>query len=841
MSHPIKWVRCWSHIFLGCAVLLCIGVARAKAMEIDEAWTQMRAGKYESVLAVAEAQLKEREYSEEWRLLQADALLTIGKYPEAWEAVIGSIKRHPGSIRLRLVGREAALATGRRAIASKLLEEISQMASSRRYAYRDTANALTLGRAALLLGADPKAVLDQFFIPIKKGEPKNRDVYVAGGELALGKGDFALAAQWFREGLAVAPKDAELLTGLAAAFENGERGEMLANLEAALHANDRYYPAWQLVAEHKIDSEDYAGADEALDKLLKINPHHPEAWTLKAVLARLKSDAALEQTALKEALLYATNNPVVPHLFGKKLSHKYRFADGAKSQRQALEFDADYLPAKMQLGDDLLRLGEDEEGWKLVLAAADADAYDVTAYNLATLKTTVDRMTLATNEAFQVRMSTNEALIYGDLVVALLERARTNLVPKYGATLPVPVHVEIFPEQKDFAIRTFGLPGGEGYLGVCFGPVITANSPGGSVGRGSSWEAMLWHEFTHTITLGLTHNKMPRWISEGISVYEERLANPSWGERMTPAYRKMILKGDLKRIGELSSAFMAPPTPAHLQFAYYQSSLVVQYIVEKYGTPALLSILKALGEGVEINSALAQSTAPLPELEKAFADYILTKANEYGAKLDWKDAEPTDKPELVKVGWEQSNNNIVLRNAAAAAMDKKDWAGAEKILQRWLALHPGPEGMDHPWAWLARVERQLGHVEEETKLLTEWAERDSEAVEAYDRLIALALSREDWAEVKKQSLRAIGVNPLRWETHDQIARAEEQLKHPTEAAQSWARVVALRPPNIVAARYDWARMLLASGDSPGARQQVLEALEEAPRFKKAQELLLQLQ
>ena len=37
--------------------------------------------------------------------------------------------------------------------------------------------------------------------------------------------------------------------------------------------------------------------------------------------------------------------------------------------------------------------------------------------------------------------------------------------------------VEIFPQQKEFAVRTFGLPGADGLLGVCFGRVITANSP----------------------------------------------------------------------------------------------------------------------------------------------------------------------------------------------------------------------------------------------------------------------------------------------------------------------------------------------------------------------------
>ena len=40
--------------------------------------------------------------------------------------------------------------------------------------------------------------------------------------------------------------------------------------------------------------------------------------------------------------------------------------------------------------------------------------------------------------------------------------------------------VEIFPDQADFAVRTFGMPGGAGYLGVCFGPLITMNSPAGT-------------------------------------------------------------------------------------------------------------------------------------------------------------------------------------------------------------------------------------------------------------------------------------------------------------------------------------------------------------------------
>ena len=92
----------------------------------------------------------------------------------------------------------------------------------------------------------------------------------------------------------------------------------------------------------------------------------------------------------------------------------------------------------------------------------------------------------------------------------------------------------MFPQQQDFAIRTFGLPGGAGFLGVCFGTVITANSPASQGASPTCWEATLWHEFCHVVTLNKTNNKMPRWLSEGISVYEERQADKTWGQTMTP-------------------------------------------------------------------------------------------------------------------------------------------------------------------------------------------------------------------------------------------------------------------------------------------------------------------
>ena len=50
----------------------------------------------------------------------------------------------------------------------------------------------------------------------------------------------------------------------------------------------------------------------------------------------------------------------------------------------------------------------------------------------------------------------------------------------------------------------------------------------------TKWESVLWHEFCHVVTLKMTKNKMPRWLSEGISVYEERQVDPAWGMKIDP-------------------------------------------------------------------------------------------------------------------------------------------------------------------------------------------------------------------------------------------------------------------------------------------------------------------
>ena len=76
---------------------------------------------------------------------------------------------------------------------------------------------------------------------------------------------------------------------------------------------------------------------------------------------------------------------------------------------------------------------------------------------------------------------------------------------------------------------------------------------------------------------------------------------------MTPIYREMLLDDSLTPVTQLSSAFLNPPTPIHLQFAYYQSSLVIEFLIEKHGLDAVKQILSDLGDGLIINDAMARN------------------------------------------------------------------------------------------------------------------------------------------------------------------------------------------------------------------------------------------
>lgn len=825
------------------ALALWLNGAGVWAQSLPESEDFLRSGRYEAAEAQAEVALRETiEDTAPWAMVQIRSLLERGKYPEAlsvWEQAVNQEPRH---LPLKWLGREALLANGRTTEAAEVPLEIENFMAMAPRRYRDAESITTYARALLLSGTDPKSVLSQVLAVAKRVDPGSRAPLAAEGELALSKHDYALAAKTYRAAVERFPDDPQFHYGLALAYAPSDRAAMLQALDAALAVNPRHVPSLLRLAEHRLDAEGYAEAEDVLKQAEAINPHHPELWALRAVLAHLQIDATAETAAREKALRYWADNPHVDHLIGKKLSQKYRFAEGAARQRQALAFDAAYLPARSQLASDLLRLGQDDEGWQLAKAVQASDAYDVAAYNLLTLHDHMEReFTALKSENFILRMQKQEAAVYGARVLALLEEARELLGTKYGLEVNRPVTVEIFPTQKDFGVRTFGMPDNPGYLGVCFGPVVTATSPAARPGVPINWQAVLWHEFCHVVTLQATANKMPRWLSEGISVYEERQKDPSWGEQLTPQYRGMLLGEDYVPIAQLSGAFLSPKTPLHLQFAYYEASLVVEFLVGRFGLPPLQAVLCDLREGTPINEALPRHTLPLETLEAEFQTFARAEAEKLGPSLDWE----KPAPELLLPGAEAEQeawilahpkNYWALRQQAEVALEARDWGAARVVLKTLVEAYPKSLGPDSAWRLLARVCREEGDIAGERDALMTLASLDDEAPDVYLRLMELATAAEEWTEVVTQAERFLAVNPLTVAPYRALAEAAEKTGQRPTAISAWRTVAQLDPPNPAEVHYRLARLLYQEGATE-ARREILLALEHTPGHVPALRLL----
>jgi len=815
--------------------------ARLFGADLGEGEALLHAGQYERCGQLAAEAIEQAPWSETWRVLKIRSEMAVGAYADALGSLEEAISRHQTSVPLRLLGCDVYLVNNRPDMAKAMLDQIDALIQRYPWRYSDAASRITVGRFLVLQGVDARQILELVYDRAKKDNANLVEAYIASGDLALLKQDYAVAVEEFNRALKLSPDNADLHFRLAQAYAESDSERAAAALAKALEFNPRHVDAMLLEVDNRIDAERYDEANDLLDTIAGINPSHPTAWAYRAVIAHLTADADGEACFRQMALCPWATNPAVDHLIGRKLSQKYRFSEGAACQRRALAMDADYLPARLQLSQDLLRLGQEAEGWRLAEEVHERDGYNVLAYNLVTLQDAMERFRTLEDGQFVVRMQADEADIYGPEVLALLRSARDHLCAKYEVSIEEPIVVEIFPEQKDFAIRTFGLPGGAGFLGVCFGRVITANSPASQGETPSNWQSVLWHEFCHVVTLHKTANKMPRWLSEGISVYEERQANSTWGQSMTPQYREMILGGELTPVSRLSGAFLDPPSAVHLQLAYYESSLVVEFLIDRYGLDTLKRVLVDLSIGMPINESLQRYVGSLDALDAEFAEHARQRAEQLGKGLDWtrpeKAADPGSAAEFLL---QHPNNFWALHAQARAAMDRKAWEDAIAPLERLMELYPEQSEPGCAYELLAEIHRQRDDLDAERRALEELARRSADSLRTYLRLMEIGSQTEDWPVVVKNAERMLAVNPLLREPHRYRATAAEKLNDRARAIESYRRWLLLDPIDPAGTHYRLACLLHEAGEPAEAKHHVLQALEEAPRYREAHRLLLEL-
>ncbi len=830
----------FSGTLLGLAILIGLA-ARSESSEIDDVKNFYRAGDYEACIKLAAGQVEKGVWNELWPRMLIESYLATGNYPSALQAYEKALERFAESIRLRLLGVRVYKMNNSLIKANEQLAYLDTMLIRSPWKFSNRSDIVPVGEFFLARGEDPKEVLKNCYDQgVKSNSPADVfEAHLATARMAIEKNDDKVASQSLAKAIKIDETDPEVYFLLGKSWSATDPAKASEYFAKSMELNPRYVPSLVHRAEARMSAEDYDSAEKVLAEVEKVNPKLPRLWALRASIAHLQGRYEAEGESRRLALVPWNLNPEVDYTIGKQLSMHYRFTESADYQRRALKMDAEYTPAKTQLAQDLLRLGQTDQGWEIVDNVRTKDPYDVTIFNLKQLKTELEKFTTLEAPGFAIRMDAREARIYGQDVVQLLSEAREVLTKKYAVQLEEPVYVEIFPKQKEFAIRTFGLPGGEGFLGVCFGRLITANSPA-ALQVDSNWKSVLWHEYCHVVTLQKTKNRMPRWLSEGISVYEERQRNPTWGQSMDPTYREMILGTGLVPVSQLSGAFLQPKTPMHLQFAYYESSLVVEYWIEKYGIGVMRRLLDDLSIGMPASEALKRAPGTLELLDNDFRDYAMALAATYGEGVDFDRSKPEDKVEIATWLAEHPESYWGLRAQCQALVSGKKWDEALAVAERLRKMLPDDSSNEGVYALLASIHRGKGNEAEERTALLELSSRSSDCREALVRLMEIDEKRGDWSSLEQWCEQLQAINPVRSDLQRLRSMAYEKVGNAAKAAEALAASLDLQPTDPANIHYRLAVSLDAIGQTKRAKRQVLMALEESPRYRDALKLLVEI-
>lgn len=615
----------------------------------------------------------------------------------------------------------------------------------RQLAERDPADARARYQLAAVLRADgARDAAAELWREIAAFEPDAGDAlqlaYVGRALYELGgRKNYERASQLFVDSIKLAPERPEARTALgllkyeaygeAAGFPSGERdlkkvldvngddeaalltmyrirsanmvldgSKTEAFLARVLDRNPRCVEALLLRAVNVLNDRRFEEAADRLDAVLAIDPNHVTALCHRAAVALFlhRDDEYAELRA--RATRGDAGWPDCDRILGEHLASLYRFADSVPYFEAALALAPSDVASIHGLSKSLIYCGEGARARALLEQAKEIEKAMVDPWRsnaIAVQRLLEEEYEEVESGPFTMLLHKEDSEVLRAYLLPIHAEAVEVLGKKYGWQPAGKTTVEVFHTWDDFSVRTIGFRGFTA-LGACFGRLITLVSPVDVDLRRQDfmWEATAWHEYTHVLTLGVSNNRVPRWLTEGFSVYEERARDTSWERGMDRELFDAFYNRDIPPVRLMNRLFRGP----RILFGYYQGGLIVELVTKRYGFDKALELLRAFGDDLGIEQAFDRAVGKGSRaFDRELLDYIENDLLR-GVRLVQRFDPPT-----------------VGRLMAAARADKGDldvrvdlaWAGLQQNnpvdAGRWLSevLRAEPR---HPGGMLVRAE-----------------------------------------------------------------------------------------------------------------------------------------
>src|SRR5438132_4821724 len=669
-------------LLIAIAALLRAQVRPGADSTLDAARKALNLGQYDQVARLLATSTDPRSIA-----LRARIDIDHGRYAEAEKLLTGPAAAAPGSDAALELGR-LQLYLGKRVEGTRTLERL--IASSPQ---STAADFVRLGEAEHELEQFQQANAD--FRQASGLAPDDVAMNIGWGELFAAKYNRSDAAKSFDAALMAAPDNVRAKIDMAGLMVDTNPPAARKTIGEALMLNPNYVPAYVLIAQVALDDGKRDEAKESLRKALASNPNSLEARSIDAAIAFLEDRKADFDAKISDILKINPRYAEVYRLAAEVSSHNYHYIEAADFAKRAVAIDPDDSQASAALGLQLLRTG-DESGARVALERAfKGDPYDVVTYNLLSMMDSLDKFVTIRDGDVIVRMSADEAPVMREYVVPFAKESIEKLSKQWDFKPTGPILVEMFPKHDDFAVRTMGLPGMIGALGVCFGQVVVFDSPKARPPGEFSWQETLWHELTHVYTLQMSNNRIPRWLTEGISVWEEAYARPDWGRETAVPFAQALEQGKPLKLRNLNEGFQDPQL---IVLSYYQASQVVDYLVKTYGEAKLHAFVKAFGRGLDTEAALKETYGVgIDQVQSALDAAFDRDFGPMRKALKKVDSPPTATAEQLAAMAQTNPDNFAVHMRLAEARQKAgDTAGAIRALEQAAQLLPGIQGKQNP-------------------------------------------------------------------------------------------------------------------------------------------------
>ena len=339
------------------------------------------------------------------------------------------------------------------------------------------------------------------------------------------------------------------------------------------------------------------------------------AYFLAGQFEEKRHDLQTAAHYLQTALGFMPANGVLLENYGAVLIKLGRIAEGLSYAEQAVHANPQSSEAFAQLGYAYYRSDRNRDAiaaWKKSLRLHPSD----------TVQAWLDRAEreTKTEDAFRQQESAHFILRYeGSMVpeglrnqvLEVLEAQYRVLTTDLGAS-PRNIYVSLYSDQEFFDVTqapAWSAALNDGKIRI---PVSGMSAITPELAR------VLRHELTHSFVRQIVHTNVPQWLNEGLAQVEEGKTTAPVGVRLAALYAS----GNQIPLGRMEGPFVSFSAPEAL-VAYAESLAATEYMRNQYGMAELAQLLRRLGQGESVESALrATIHTGYSGLEAEIAGYL---------------------------------------------------------------------------------------------------------------------------------------------------------------------------------------------------------------------------